>query len=53
MPDRKAPRGDRLQLVIKDFGRTAHIKLYRGKAEISKDGKTVIIRYEDSPARKI
>jgi hypothetical protein len=51
MAGRKAPHGDRLQLAIKDFGRT-HIKLNRGKAEISKNGKKIIIRYEDSHARK-
>ena len=53
MPDKKGPRGDRLQLAIKDFGRTVRIKLNRGKAEISKDGKVIIIRYQERPARKV
>ena len=46
MAREKAPKGDRLQLAIKDFGRVVRIRLNRGKAEISKDGKTVTIRYK-------
>jgi hypothetical protein len=49
---KKAPRGDRLQLTIKDFGRTVRISAPRGKAVVSKDRKTVTIRYDDGPTRK-
>jgi hypothetical protein len=53
MPHAKAPYGDRLQLTIKDFGRTVQIRLPRGcEPETSKDRKTITIKYPDSPARK-
>jgi len=43
--------GDRFTLAVKDFGRKVVVKVNRGCAEVSKDGKLVTITYEDSPVR--
>jgi hypothetical protein len=47
-----APYGDRLSLTVKDLGREVKIKVNRGKAVCSLDGKLVTITYNDSPSRK-
>ena len=43
--------GDCFKLTVKDFGTKVVIKVNRGKPEISKDGKTVTITYEDGKVR--
>jgi hypothetical protein len=53
----KFPRGDmdyndRFKMTVKEFGRVILIELNRGKAKVSKDGKTVTITYNDSKTRK-
>jgi len=53
MARKKLPRGDRLQLTIKNFGRTVEIYSPRGDPpRISKDRNTITIRYGDGPTRK-
>jgi hypothetical protein len=54
MAQKKLPRGDRLQLTIKNFGRTVEIYSPRGKINPrkSKDGKTITIQYEKALPRK-
>jgi len=43
---------DRFKMTVKEFGREILIELNRGKAKVSDDGKTVTIKYKDSPTRK-
>lgn len=55
--EKKFPRkgmqyNDRFRMTVKEFGRLIVIDLNRGKAEVSADGKTVTIRYEDDETRK-
>jgi hypothetical protein len=45
------PYGDRFSLTVKDFGRKIVIKVNRGKAEVSDNGKLVTIEYKDSNVR--
>lgn len=45
------PYGDRFTLAVKDFGRKVVIKVNRGHAEVSQNGKLVTIKYNDSPVR--
>jgi hypothetical protein len=54
MVKKKLSRGDRLQLTIKNFGRTVEIYSPRGKINPhkSKDGKTITIQYEKSRPKK-
>jgi hypothetical protein len=44
--------GDRLSMTVKDFGRKVVIKVNRGVAVCSPNGKLVTITYKDSPVRK-
>jgi hypothetical protein len=44
--------GDRLSLIVKDFGRKVVIKVNRGTAVCTQEGKLVTITYKDSPVRK-
>jgi hypothetical protein len=50
---RPVPYKDRLTLAVKDFGRKVVIKVNRGKAVCSQNGKLVTITYKDSPTRKV
>lgn len=52
MPRTEAPHGDRLQLTIKDFGRTVQIRLPRGcEPKWSKDRRTITVVYDEVPIR--
>jgi|GEM_PF-5665606 len=44
--------GDRFTLTVKDFGRKVEIKVNRGTAVCTQNGKKVTITYKDSPTRK-
>lgn len=44
---------DRFRMTVKDFGREILIELNRGTANVSDDGKKIIINYADSPTRRI
>jgi hypothetical protein len=46
-----AQYGDRFSLTVKEFGREVIIRVNRGTAECSEDGKLVTITYDDSPIR--
>jgi hypothetical protein len=53
MAKKRLPRGDRLQLTIKNFGRTVEIYSPRGKIVCkSKNSKTITIQYEKSRPKK-
>ena len=43
--------GDRMALVVKDFGRHVVIDIQRGKTKLSKNGKRLTISYDDGPNR--
>jgi hypothetical protein len=43
--------GDRCTIFIKNFGRKIVIRVHRGKAQLSRDQKTIIINYPDDETR--
>jgi len=45
--------GDRFSMEVKNFGRRVVIKVNRGTAKCSNDGKRVTITYKDSMVRGI
>jgi len=49
---KSTPYADRFSLTVKDFGRKVTIKVNRGRAVCSQNGKLVTITYKDSPVRK-
>ena len=53
MAKKRLPKGDRLQLTIKDYGDTVEIYSPRGKIVCKrKDSKTITIRYGKSRLKK-
>jgi len=51
MPAKDMAHRDRFRMTIKEFGEEVVIELNRGQAVCSEDGKTVTIKYADSPNR--